>query len=294
MARKTTPKVIKAQEKLALKTDCTALYIRVSTEKQVKEGYSLDAQQAKLLAYCVDQGWNVCSDDHIYVDRGISGKSIDGRDHFKAMLQAAKAGSISRVVVTKLDRIARNLKELLDIIDELKGYGCDLVILDKQFDTSTPQGVFFMQMIGGVAELEASMITERVMTGKKQKATTGGYNGSQCPFGYDYDKASKVFTVNAHAPTVRFIFDRYLAGDSMHSIAKQLNESGKRTRLGAQWSQPTVRYVLLNGFYAGLAQWDGVEETGNHQAIIDLDTYHAATSRVEGAKRGNPNFGKSI
>src|SRR5689334_4270835 len=89
----------------------TALYIRVSTTKQADEGYGLDAQRSELTAYCSAMGWNV-SAAHVYVDAGVSGKSTD-RPQFQAMMQAAQDGQIQRIVCTKLDRIARNLKDLL-------------------------------------------------------------------------------------------------------------------------------------------------------------------------------------
>src|SRR5205823_11069147 len=100
------------------------------------------------------------------------------------MMQAAKDGKIQRIVATKLDRIARNLKDLLQTVDELKQYGCALVVKKEQFDTSTAQGVFVLQMLGAVGELERSMISERVQSGRVENAKQGGYNGSRVPLGY--------------------------------------------------------------------------------------------------------------
>jgi site-specific DNA recombinase len=288
--RKVSPKTTKAQQNtLGLKEDCTALYIRVSTEKQADEGFSLDAQRERLAAYCQAQGWAVCP-GHIYADEGISGTHTE-RPQYQAMLQAAKAGSIQRIVAMKLDRLSRNVRDFLGLVDELQAGGCDLVLIKESFDTSTPHGRFALTMFAAMAELEASTITERVMSGKAQKASSGGYNGSACPLGYEY--ATGVFSVNpGQSGTVVEVFSRWLAGDSMCSIARQLTDSGIATKRGGAWAQPTVRAILLNGFYAGLAQWDGVEVAGGHPAIIDVETYHAAVARVESAKRGNPNFGR--
>ena len=181
MARRYTKRSGHNQLELGAKVDCTALYIRVSTEKQADEGFSLDAQEMRLRAYCEAQQWNVCP-NHIYVDAGISGKSTD-REQFQAMMQAAKDGSVKRIVTMKLDRLARNTKDFLSIVDTLQNDGCDLVLIKESFDTSTPQGKFALTMFAAIAELEASTITERVMTGKAQKAADGGYNGSRCPLG---------------------------------------------------------------------------------------------------------------
>jgi len=281
-------KVIKNNETvkqgdLALPYTCTALYIRVSTVKQAEEGNSLAAQRKELDAYCLAQGWHVCP-DHIYVDAGISGKS-DDRPAFQAMMAAAKGKQIQRIVAVKLDRIARNLKNLLQTVDELKQYKCALVIKKEQFDTSTAQGVFVLQMLGAVSELERSMIGERVQSGRVENASQGGYNGARCPLGYEY--SNEAFTiVSEHAQTVRSIFAMFLAGKSLNAIAKALNESGARTAAGGKWYPATVGYILRNGQYAGLAQWDGVEVDGSYPAIIDKATYEQAHKRLQALRPG--------
>ena len=108
--------------------------------------------------------------------------------------------------------------------------------------------------------------------------------GAYCPLGYDYD--GEVFTVNMHAETVRYIFEQFNAGKAMNWIAKQLNDGGNPTARGGQWYAGTVRYILTNGFYAGLIQWDGTETKGSHPAIIDLETYHTAIQRLKALKPG--------
>lgn len=283
MARKLVKRTGKQLE-FGQKVDCTALYIRVSTEKQADEGFSLDAQKTRLTAYCEAQDWFVCA-NHIYVDAGISGKSTVGRDSFNAMMQAAKDGSVKRVVAIKLDRIARNTKDFLAIVDTLQGYGCDLVLMKESFDTSTPQGKFALTMFAAIAELEASTITERVMTGKSEKAEQGGYNGAQCPLGYTY--ADGKFEIDTNqAATVRDIFGSFVNGQSMASIAAALNAGNVKTAKGGQWYTSTVKYVLTNGFYCGLAQWDKVETLGNHPAIVSRKTYEDAHNRLVSIKPG--------
>lgn len=283
MARKMVKRNGKQLE-LGQKVDCTALYIRVSTEKQADEGFSLDAQKSRLQAYCEAQQWFVCP-GRIYVDAGLSGTSTSGRDGFNAMMQAAKDGDVKRVVAIKLDRIARNTKDFLAIVDQLQGYGCDLVLMKESFDTSTPQGKFALTMFAAIAELEASTITERVMTGKQQKASEGGYNGAQCPLGYAYENGE--FAINEkQAVTVRDIFSSFVNGQSMASIAAALNAGNVPTVRGGQWYTATVRYILQNGFYAGLAQWDDTEVAGTHPAIISRRTYEDAHSRLMGLKPG--------
>jgi site-specific DNA recombinase len=278
MARKYRTQQADARQ-LALDTGCTALYIRVSTEKQADEGYSLDAQRERLLAYCQAHGWTV-DDQHIYIDAGVSGKSTD-RTAFNAMMKAAKASKFQRIVAMKLDRMARNVRDFLATVDQLKEYGCSLVLVKESFDTSTPHGKFALTMFAAMAELEAATITERVMTGKLQKASAGGYIGSRIPMGYTYD--GETFTVNeVQAATVRRIFDLFLAGHSLQAIARQLNEEEVLTATGkGEWRAYGISHILRNGFYAGIAQWDGVETAGTHPAIISRDVYDQAQALIK-------------
>jgi site-specific DNA recombinase len=192
-----------------------------------------------------------------------------------------------------LDRIARNLKDLLQTVDELKGYGCALVVKKEHFDTSTAQGVFVLQMLGAVGELERSMISERVQSGRVENAKQGGYNGSRIPYGYIY--SGEQFTiVHEQAQWVREIFDGFLAGHSLNSIASALNFNGAPTATGGKWYASTIRYILTNGLYAGLAQWyaDGDKEDSKivvpdtYPAIITREAYEAAHKRLQALRPG--------
>ena len=283
MSRKYTKRIVGNQIDLGVQVNCTALYIRVSTEKQADEGFSLDAQEARLRAYCAAQQWSVC-EDHLYVDAGLSGTTTD-REALQRMMQAAKDGAIKRIVTMKLDRLARNTKDFLAIVETLQGYGCDLVLIKESFDTSTPQGKFALTMFSAIAELEAATITERVMTGKAQKAGEGGYNGSQCPFGYKYSEGQFQLDT-AVAGVIQELFTGFVAGHSLSSLAKDLNDNSIATVRGGKWHTSTVRYMLRNGFYAGLSQWDATEVEGTHPALISRDLYEAAHRRLQALKPG--------
>jgi len=282
MARKLTKRQVVTQDGLNLE-GYTALYIRVSTERQATEGNSLAAQEKRLRDYCSAHGWNI-DDNHIYIDAGVSGKTTD-RERFQAMLQAAKEGKIVRVVAVKLDRVARNTKDFLATVEALQKDGCSLALIQEGFDTGTPQGKFAITMFAAMAELEASMISERVSSGRKQNAVEGGYNGSRCPLGYKY--TTEGFTVDCSAAeTVVGIFNRFVAGQNMSKIAADLNADNVPTALGGKWYASTVRTILFNGFYAGIAQWDGVETYGAHPAIISRELYSQAQSRLDAIRPG--------
>ena len=256
----------------------TALYIRVSTDKQAEEGYSLDAQASRLQSYCDAQGWTV-SPAHVYIDAGISGKST-ARPAFQAMLKAAQDGQIARIVVTKMDRLARNTQDLLETVNRLQSFGCALVLLDLNIDTGTPTGMLVATVLGGIAQWEREQIAERVKSGKVQKAAQGGDNGRYCPLGYSFDNGRYSVEESA-AQTVRSIFTDYTTGQSLTDIARRLTAQGVPTARGGQWHPATVRYILTNGFYAGLNQYDGQTAPASHPAIVSPDAYSAAIARLE-------------
>lgn len=283
MARKLNKRQPKPQAGLGIKSGITALYVRVSTDRQADEGNSLEAQRDKLMAHCALNGWQV-DEQSIYVDAGVSGKTTEKRDAFNAMLDAARAGQIERIVVTKRDRFARNTVDFLTKTDELTRLGVALVCLDINLDTSTPVGKFISTIFAGFAEWEASLITDRVMTGKAQNAKNGGYNGSRAPMGYTYRDGE--FVLNEQAGTVYTIFQMFLDNCSLTYIAERLNATDVPTAKGGRWYPATVRYVLTNGFYAGLAQWHGVESQGTHEAIVSRETYEAAHTKLASMKPG--------
>ena len=273
--------------------DCTALYMRVSTAQQADEGFGLDVQRTRLEAQCTAQGWRVCP-EHVYTDAGISGKSTDRPDYLR-MMEAARAGLVQRIVALKLDRMARNVRDFLALVDELAGLGVDLVLVEESFDTSTPTGKFALTLFAAMAELERSTIKGRVMSGKAEKARQGGYNGSAMPLGYTYTEVEiegvpgkvRRFVANEHAGTIRRIFARFNGGASLSAIANELRADHVPTAAKGQWWPATVRSVLLNGAYAGRAQWAGVEvDHGAHEAIVEADTYNAAVARLHALKPG--------
>jgi site-specific DNA recombinase len=280
MARKANGKPMDEQN--GMPVACTAFYIRVSTDKQAEEGFSLEAQRQRLTSYCAAMGWAVCDDTSIYVDAGLSAKTTD-RPAFLRMLQDAKAGKFQRVVSVALDRLARSTRDFLAIVDTLDKAGVAIVLLKQNFDTGTPQGRFALTMFAALAELEVGTIAERTMTGRIEKARQGGFNGSPVPFGYT--RSGDGFVPDAHAETVRRVFADYLAGISINRIADTLNAETVPTATAARWYASTVSYVLHNGFYAGLVQYDGAETDGTHAALVSRSDYEAVQVKLSSRAR---------
>ena len=138
-----------------------ALYLRVSTENQAKEGYSLEVQREYLESFAKREGAEAFK---IYQDDGISGYSAE-RPALKELLKDSKKKRFDLVLVYKIDRFSRNLKDLLNLVDELSSYGVGFKSATEPFDTTTSAGKLMLQQLGSFAEFGRNRITERVFLG---------------------------------------------------------------------------------------------------------------------------------
>ena len=264
-----------AAQEATTDTRLTALYVRVSTTKQVDEGNSLAAQKRQLETYCEMKGWDT-ADLVIYEDAGESAKTTD-REAFQQMIEDACSGVVGRILVTKLDRLSRSTIDFVNTVERLDKCQCELVMLEPQIDTGTPSGKFMSQIFAALAEFERDMIAVRTQAGRKEKAYAGGYNGSRVPYGYSYDETTQTFSlIPDQAAVVERIFSERIAGSTLTSISDDLNKDTIPTQRGGKWYPATVKYILSNGIYAGIMQWDGIERDGNHEAIISPEVYEQA------------------
>ena len=223
-------------------------YTRVSTQEQATEGTSLEYQSNQLDQYCKMQGWQIIRK---YEDAGFSGK--DGnRPDLKRLLSEVKSGQ--SVVVLKEDRLARNLRLLLDIEAQLKERGVSIVFIKESIDTSTTTGRIVFQQLGLVAEWERDTITERTKTGRIQRQSKGCWAAGASLYGYDYDKTSKKLVINQmEAAVVRRIFSLYIYDRlGVMSIARLLNKEGVKTVRNANMWHPTgILNIIRHGGYQG-------------------------------------------
>ncbi len=227
-----------------------ATYARVSTQEQASEGTSLAFQDSQLSGYCQLQNWTLVNS---YVDPGFSGK--DGnRPGLERMLADARIGLFDKVVIHKLDRLARNLKLLLEIEQQLRNYGVSLVSMKESVDTSSSTGKMIFQLFGMVAEWERANIVERGKNGRLQRYREGSWGGGKAPYGYSYDKPThKLVIKESEARIVRRMYSEYAAGKSLSGICQSLNHDHipARAKKAKGWWQTSVRQVLLNPAYKG-------------------------------------------
>lgn len=251
-----------------------AVYARVSTEDQAKEGYSLDAQKDRLRAYCQAKGWNIAGE---YIDDGHSGRDTK-RPAYQRMLE--EKDDWDAILVIKMDRIHRNSKNFMEMMDDLKRWGKEFSSMQESLDTSTAMGRFVMDIIQRIAQLESEQIGERVYMGMKQKASTvGGPLGGYSPYGYDYDDGLLVVN-EEERKGVLLIFEEYLAGRTTREIANLLNFKDVPKRTKTQWFKMTVSRMLRNPIYCGYMEWDGILRKADHQEIIDVRTFNEVQREI--------------
>ena len=231
------------------------LYARVSTEEQALTGFSLSAQRERLDAFCLSQGWAVAGH---YVDEGASAKDLN-RPQFQRLLADAQPGEV--VLVYKLDRLTRSVRDLDDLLRDFERRDIHFRSATEQFDTTTATGRLFIRMVAEMAQWERETIAERSAFGKLKKAQSGEWAGGTVPFGYiavpsDRVKAGRRLLMLMPDPArhhlIPLIFERYLQGYGVRAIAGWLNgELGLRTLQGKRFHQLTVSRLLQNPIYCG-------------------------------------------
>ena len=212
-------------------------YIRVSTEQQAGEGASLEAQKAKIEAWCIANDRELAA---VYVDAGISGKSMEKRQGLQKAL--ADAGRGMALVVYSLSRLARSTKDTLTISERLDKAGADLVSLSERIDTTGAAGKMMFRMLAVLAEFERDVISERTTLALAHKKAMG-QKYAPVPFGYQ-EIEGRLEAVEAEAQLVVEIQNKRQAGYTLQSIADNLNERGIKGKQGGRWHPSNVRYVL--------------------------------------------------
>ncbi|GIO12187.1 hypothetical protein J19TS2_17420 [Cohnella xylanilytica] len=266
-----------------------ALYVRVSTEEQRKEGFSLGAQEEILRAYCESRGFEVYD---LYSDGGYSGKNFD-RPAMQQLLRDVDQDKFDIVLTVAVDRISRNNKEALTFIDdELHSRGKKLIVSTCDIDSSTDTGKMFISLLGTFAEYERRLIISRVKKGMEKRASEGKFNGGLM-LGYNVINGALVVNED-EAETVREIFELRALGKGYKSIVNILNRKGKKTKgtthkPSGSFSTCAVKTILDNEKYTGSLDWGkkrdwsikrrkGVSEPikvkGEHDAIIDPELWN--------------------
>lgn len=257
-------------------------YLRVSTVEAAETGTSLDTQRSRLQDFAHAQGW---PDPIFFSDDGVSGARSD-RPQLLNLLDTLRPGDI--VLVAAIDRLARSLKLLLDILERVDETGAIFHSLREGWDTSTLMGRFGLQLVGAVAELERGMISERTRDGHRSRRAQGKLSGGRVLFGYQRGPEGFPVEVPEQAATVRLIFHMYTAERlGALRIARELERRAVRSPSNTlDWAESQVDRIITNPAYVGRHR-SGVK----YPPIIDEETWRLVPRRRVTNRHVKPSSG---
>ncbi|MFP9128837.1 recombinase family protein [Niallia sp. BSM11] len=253
-------------------------YMRVSTQGQAKDGYSLKYQEDEIKAYCKEQGLNLI---HIFRDEGISGAKLNeealeiDRVGLQKMLAHLSSVQIEYVVVLNTSRLWRSDIVKVLIQRELKKYGCDIKRIEQPFYSihkKDPNDFLVNGLMELLDQYQRLEIALKLTKGRNKKAKEGRYEGGRATFGYTKQKGEKEQKIhNGHAEVVKRLFQlkqKYKKW-SLSSLAEALNEEGYQTTQGKAFTKVQVKRILdRESFYQGIYPYGQIQANGKHEAII--------------------------
>lgn len=252
-----------------------AVYIRVSTEDQAREGFSLGEQKEKLLQLCAFKGYEVFK---IYEDAGISAKDMEHRPAFQEMLSDMKKGKINYIVAYKLDRVTRSVRDLEELISVLEQYNCFLVCDRDDVNTSTANGRFFVRMLTVLSQLEIEIVSERTKFGLNGAIKSGHLPGV-LPLGYKKDGNKKTIIDETTKPVIERIFKMYLEGKSYQQISNIFND--ERVLNPKPWKDTTIQKIIDNKIYMGdYEQFKRIAKNKQIEPVVYMNVVEPIISRA--------------
>lgn len=252
-----------------------AIYIRVSTEDQAREGFSLGEQKEKLLQLCSFKGYEVFK---IYEDAGISAKDMEHRPAFQEMLSDMKKGKINYIVAYKLDRVTRSVRDLEELISVLEQYHCFLVCDRDDVNTSTANGRFFVRMLTVLSQLEIEIVSERTKFGLNGAIKSGHLPGVLA-LGYKKDGNKKTIIDETTKPVIERIFKMYLEGKSYQQISNIFND--EQLLHPKKWKDTTIQKIIDNKLYMGdYEQYKRIAKNENIKPVIYMNVVEPIISRA--------------
>ena len=251
------------------------IYIRVSTEDQAREGFSLGEQKEKLLQLCKFKEYDVFK---IYEDAGISAKDIKNRPAFQEMLADMKKGKINYIVAYKLDRVTRSVRDLEELISVLEKHNTYLVCDRDDVNTSTANGRFFVRMLTVLSQLEIEIVSERTKFGLNGAIKSGHLPG-KIPLGYKKDLNKKTVIDETTKDIVIRIFNMYLEGKSYQQISNILNK--EKVLYPKKWRDTTIMGMIDNRVYMGdYEQHRSISKQTNGETTIFINVVEPIITRA--------------
>jgi site-specific DNA recombinase len=241
-----------------------AIYVRVSTQEQAQQGLSINAQIDRCKAYCQARGWKVFK---IYKDAGYSAGSLK-RPALELLLRDAQEKRFDIILVYKIDRFSRKLKDLISILEELKEKQINFTSVTEQIDTTSAMGEAFFQIIGVFAQLERGMVKERVELAFNRKIKFGEAL-YRAPLGYVYQN-KKLIPDPENAQKVKEIFEMWAEGIDYKEISKKFN-----------LPTSTLYQIIKNITYLGKIKYKGKTYKGTHKPLIEENLFNKANKKTD-------------
>lgn len=264
-----------------------AIYTRVSTTDQAREGHSLEEQEKRLKARCISNDYEVYK---VYTYAGISGKSAENRPAYQQMLKDMKKDKFNLIMAFKMDRISRSIIDFEDFFKELKKYNCGIEFLCENIDTTGAAGMMFARILGIFAQFERELIQERTLVGV-ESAVNKGHFGGKPPLGYKHKldvsgkhKLKEWEIDKDEAKIVKEIFDLCASGKTYFQISKLLKEkypnvissikedkeTGEKKITYRKWNDSSISCILNNKCYMGTYEYRKCLENKDTIEIVDI------------------------
>lgn len=281
-----------------------AIYTRVSTDGQVKDGYGLKEQKERIYKHCEDFEYEVYK---LYEEPGVSAKNTEDRAVFNEMIRDMKKNKFNMIVALKIDRVSRDLIDFLSFMKDVKEYNCDVEFILDKVDTSTASGRMIMNVLGVFAQFERELIIERTIDGIKGAIEEGHYGGRP-PLGYKKEEKGKRWVIDEeNAKVVREIFNLCASGKTYSQIVKIMQQKYSKVIVNykiidkkkdikepiyKEWKDSNLSVILNNKAYIGIYEWgkrvkdkEIKEMKGFIEPIVSEDIFYECQKNIERNKR---------